>query len=83
MLSNANSGHSHCKAGGNCGGHAWSRDGVTWSETFMAFGPTTRLSNGSTVALGFVERPQVHADRPMSEERSEAHHHLAPSALQH
>ena len=39
MLFNANSGHSHCKAGVPCGGHAWSKDGLSWSEPHIpAFG---------------------------------------------
>eukprot|EP01051_Picozoa_sp_SAG22_P010511 SAG22_NODE_950_length_6352_cov_23.892212_6_plen_558_part_00 len=60
MLTNANSGHAHCKAGGNCGGHSWSRDGLSWSTIFNgAFGPTTMLTNGSVAELGYVERPQV------------------------
>ena len=60
MLTNANSGHAHCKASGACGGHSWSRDGLSWSPIFVgAFGPVTKLNNGSTVDLGFVERPQI------------------------
>ena len=100
MLTNANSGHSHCHAGGACGnasrltlrphqsnrgaasfpcnplpslvmttlprntslvgGHSWSRDGLSWSPIQLgAFGPNTKLTNGSIARLGFVERPQV------------------------
>jgi hypothetical protein len=60
MLTNANSGHVHCQAGGACGGHSWSRDGLAWSPVYIgAFGPVTKVDNGSTVNLGYVERPQV------------------------
>ena len=53
MLTNANSGHARCAAGGACGGHSWSRDGLSWSPVFNgAFGPNTMLING-TVKVRF------------------------------
>ncbi len=43
-----------------CGGHAWSRDGLSWSnQTVGAFGPVIRWSNGSYFAGAYAERPQV------------------------
>jgi hypothetical protein len=43
---------------------ARSRDGLSWSPIFSgAFGPTARLSNGSTARLGYVERPQIAQDK--------------------
>lgn len=60
MITNVNTGHARCSAGGACGGHAWSRDGLTWSDTFVgAFGPNTLMEDGSTMRLGFIERPQI------------------------
>jgi len=60
MLTNVNTGHARCDAGIACGGHAWSRDGLNWSDTFIgAFGPNSLLTNGSIAQLGFAERPQV------------------------
>ncbi len=43
-----------------CGGHAWSRDGLTWSnQTVGAFGPVVRWINGTYTHGAYVERPQV------------------------
>jgi len=43
-----------------CGGHAWSRDGLSWSNlTIGAFGPVIRFTNGSYWYNAYVERPQV------------------------
>lgn len=43
-----------------CGGHAWSRDGLTWSNlTIGAFGPVIRLANGSDWTNAYVERPMI------------------------
>ena len=52
--------HARCAAGVECGGHAWSRDGLTWSnQTVGAFGPAIRWSNGSFYLGAYMERPQV------------------------
>ena len=32
LLTNVNNGHQRCDASVPCGGHAWSRDGLTWSN---------------------------------------------------
>ena len=49
-----------CAAFVECGGHAWSRDGITFSNlTIGAFGPTMRFANGSYWRNAYVERPQV------------------------
>lgn len=46
-----------------CGGHAWSRDALTWSNlTIGAFGPVIRFTNGSYWNTAYVERPQVVQD---------------------
>ena len=63
MLFNANSGHKHCGAGVPCGGHSWSRDGISWSPpTIPAFGTTVHYQDGSTVNWDYVERPQIVQD---------------------
>lgn len=64
MLTNVNTGHHRCAANVPCGGHAWSEDGLTWSDTYIgAFGPNMLVDDGSkagyTQKLGYVERPQV------------------------
>lgn len=60
MLFNANSGHSHCKSGVPCGGHAWSRDGLSWSAPLIpAFGTVVHYADGSSRTFDFVERPQI------------------------
>ena len=49
----------------HCGGHAWSADGLTFSNlTIGAFGPYVTLKNGTGVANAYVERPLInqHAD---------------------
>ena len=47
-----------------CGGHAWSRDGLTWSNlTIGALGPNQNLANGSVWRNAYVERPQVVQDK--------------------
>ena len=63
MLFNANSGHSHCGKGVPCGGHSWSRDGLSWSQpTIPAFGTIVHYDDGTTVNWDYVERPQVVQD---------------------
>ena len=63
MLFNANSGHGHCSSGVPCGGHAWSKDGLTWSiPTIPAFGTIVHYQDGTTVDWDYVERPQVVQD---------------------
>jgi len=43
-----------------CGGHAWSRDGVAFSNlTVGAFGPRITLADGTVWANDYVERPLV------------------------
>ena len=60
MLTNVNTYHARCAAGVPCGGHAWSRDGLTWSnQTVGAFGPVVRWLNGSYTHGAYAERPQV------------------------
>ena len=52
--------HARCRQGVPCGGHAWSKDGLTWSnQTVGAFGPVVRLTNGSYFHGAYAERPQV------------------------
>lgn len=63
LLTNINNGHERCDKSVPCGGHAWSRDGVTWSNlTIGAFGPNVNLANGSVVKNAYVERPQMVLD---------------------
>ena len=65
LLTNVNTYHKRCAAGVACGGHAWSRDGLVWSEQDVSsFGPTITLSdkNRTVVRNSYVERPQVYQD---------------------
>eukprot|EP01047_Picozoa_sp_COSAG01_P019958 COSAG01_NODE_1125_length_11596_cov_8.205532_1_plen_499_part_00 len=63
LLTNINNGHTRCDPSVPCGGHAWSRDGLTWSNlTIGAFGPNYNLANGSVWKNAYVERPQVVQD---------------------
>ena len=67
MLTNVNTGHRRCGSGVACGGHLWSKDGNTWSDTFVgAFGPNGMLTNGTTYSHGYVERPQIAQELPGS-----------------
>jgi hypothetical protein len=60
MLTNVNTYHARCAAGVPCGGHAWSKDALTWSnQTVGAFGPVIRWRNGSYFSGAYAERPQV------------------------
>lgn len=60
LITNVNTGHSRCAANVPCGGHAWSADGLQWSDVSVgAFGPVARMQDGSTRRLGYVERPQI------------------------
>jgi hypothetical protein len=60
MLTNVNTYHARCARGIPCGGHAWSRDGLTWSnQTIGAFGPVIRFTNGTYFTGAYAERPQV------------------------
>lgn len=60
MLFNANSGHSNCRAGIPCGGHAWSMDGLSWSLPYWpAFGTITHYQDNTSAHWDYVERPQV------------------------
>ena len=63
LLSNVNTWHARCAAGVPCGGHAWSADGLTWSDQFIgAFGPVVRWTNGTYFVGAYAERPQVLQD---------------------
>ena len=63
MLTNVNTWHARCAAGVPCGGHAWSLDGLTWSnQKIGAFGPVVRWLNGSYFQGAYMERPQVLQD---------------------
>lgn len=43
-----------------CGGHAWSRDGLSWSnQSIGSFGPVVRFKNGTYFHGAYAERPQV------------------------
>ena len=58
--SNVNTYHMRCPQGVACGGHAWSLDGLTWSnQSIGAFGPVVRFSNGTYYHGAYSERPQV------------------------
>jgi hypothetical protein len=60
MLTNVNTWHNRCAASIPCGGHAWSRDGLTWSnQSIGAFGPVVRWRNGTYFVGAYAERPQV------------------------
>jgi len=60
MLTNVNTYHARCAQGVPCGGHAWSRDALTWSnQTVGAFGPIIRFTNGSYFHGAYAERPQI------------------------
>lgn len=63
LLTNVNTCHRRCPQGVECGGHAWSRDGVEFSNlTIGAFGPYITLANGTGWANAYVERPLVLQD---------------------
>eukprot|EP00041_Stephanoeca_diplocostata_P005449 m.62073 g.62073 ORF g.62073 m.62073 type:complete len:480 (-) comp15790_c0_seq2:80-1519(-) len=60
LLTNVNNGHKRCGQGVACGGHAWSEDGLSFSDLVIgAFGPQIPLANGSTWVNAYLERPQV------------------------
>ena len=60
LLTNVNNDHTRCAAGVPCGGHAWSEDGLTFSNlTIGAFGPIITFANGTVWRNAYVERPQV------------------------
>ena len=60
LLTNVNNDHARCQAGVACGGHAWSTDGLHFSNlTIGAFGPAIRFTNGSEWRNAYIERPQV------------------------
>ena len=60
MLTNVNTCHRRCAQGVECGGHAWSTDGRTWSNlTVGAFGPVITLANGTVWKNAYTERPLV------------------------
>jgi hypothetical protein len=50
------------------GGHAWSRDGINWSEPRVgAYNTTVHFTDGSSMTCQRRERPQVYQD-PVSRE---------------
>eukprot|EP00039_Didymoeca_costata_P028439 m.21068 g.21068 ORF g.21068 m.21068 type:complete len:467 (+) comp7023_c0_seq1:103-1503(+) len=60
MLTNINTCHARCPVGVECGGHSWSRDGVTFSNlTVGAFGPYITFENGTGWNNSYSERPLV------------------------
>ena len=60
LLTNVNTYHKRCSQGVPCGGHAWSRDGISFSNlTIGAFGPVMTFANGSIWQNAYVERPHV------------------------
>jgi hypothetical protein len=60
LFTNVNTCHSRCAEGVPCGGHAWSADGVTFSDLYVgAFGPVITWPNGSEWRNAYVERPLV------------------------
>ena len=51
MLTNVNNDHARCAEGQACGGHAWGRDGLHFSNLAIgAFGPAIPLRDGSGLA---------------------------------
>jgi hypothetical protein len=63
LFSNVGTWHARCAAGVPCGGHAWSLDGLTWSDQYIgAFGPVVRWVNGSYFVGAYAERPQILQD---------------------
>lgn len=60
LLTNVNTCHTRCPQGVECGGHAWSRDGLTFSDLHVgAFGPYITFENGTGWPNAYAERPLV------------------------
>eukprot|EP00035_Acanthoeca_spectabilis_P039493 m.62749 g.62749 ORF g.62749 m.62749 type:complete len:467 (+) comp9626_c0_seq1:559-1959(+) len=60
LLTNINTGHARCPQGVECGGHAWSRDGLAFSDLYIgAFGPYVTFANGTGWNNSYSERPLV------------------------
>jgi len=60
MLTNVNTCHKRCPIGVECGGHSWSRDGITFSNlTVGAFGPYITFADGTGWNNSYAERPLV------------------------
>ena len=60
LLTNVNNDHTRCAQGVPCGGHAWSTDGLTFSNlTIGAFGTIITFANGTVWRNAYAERPQV------------------------
>lgn len=60
LLTNINTCHTRCPRGVECGGHAWSRDGLAFSELHVgAFGPYITFANGTGWPNAYAERPLV------------------------
>jgi hypothetical protein len=63
LLTNVNTGHARCNESVACGGHAWSYDGITFSDLDIgAYGPRIPLRNGTIWQNSYIERPQVLQD---------------------
>eukprot|EP00928_Gymnodinium_smaydae_P080059 TRINITY_DN63862_c0_g1_i1.p1 TRINITY_DN63862_c0_g1~~TRINITY_DN63862_c0_g1_i1.p1 ORF type:complete len:484 (+),score=58.94 TRINITY_DN63862_c0_g1_i1:22-1473(+) len=63
LLTNVNTYHRRCNEGAACGGHAWSRDALSWSpQVIGAFGPAVAKVDGSIVRNSYRERPLVYQD---------------------
>ena len=53
-------GHRRCPIGVECGGHSWSRDGLSFSNlTVGAFGPYITFKDGRGWNNSYSERPLV------------------------
>ena len=63
LLTNVNTFHARCAQSVPCGGHAFSYDGLVWSNlTIGAFGPVITFANGTEWVNAYVERPLVTLD---------------------
>jgi hypothetical protein len=47
----------------NCGGHAWSRNGLDWHWTGIAYGPTVQYTDGTAFTFSRRERPHLIMDQ--------------------
>jgi hypothetical protein len=44
-------------------GHAWSRDGITWSDQYLgAVATTVHFEDGSSTVFSYRERPDIYTD---------------------
>eukprot|EP01043_Picozoa_sp_COSAG02_P051257 COSAG02_NODE_5373_length_4390_cov_3.127709_2_plen_494_part_00 len=57
------------------GGHAWSQDGITWSEPRVgAYNTTVVFTDGTNMTCNRRERPQIVQDCKSSSQKSWTHH---------